>query len=490
MLKIRTGGVAAVVLAAVTCAHAQDVFQVEPTAELGVQDTSVPAGVLGSGLAIDGDWAVATTTGIEGGVCFFHKEESGWQLRDFFEFSVSLPGLPSYYATRTGCAIQGEWAFVGARFGSANGLVRAFRFIDGQWAEFQSIDPPVVGGPFGSGFGNSLDFDGITLLVGAFQQPSGQAGGAHFYVFDGTAWTLQQSVTSVAPIGGGYFGHSVAIRGDVAAIGSNDNYNARGRVDVFRRKGDTWIGETQLLPPDGSQDDGFGQQLAIDGDVLVVPQKSGVVRDRGDVGQVWIYDFSSLAWPAPVFRVESPVSTPDQFGIRIDVHDGWLAVATSPSDLGRPPILSEYRLNRTSVDRVAELRIPLSSWAENMPQLLDLTFDSGALLASTTGTGGGVVSIFDRDCSGDGIVDYGQILDGTYADNDGNGVPDCCEGTTPCPGDLNLDDRVDSADLGLLIAAWNTDGSIVAGSDINEDGIVNAADLGLQIGNWGDCGCN
>jgi hypothetical protein len=95
---------------------------------------------------------------------------------------------------------------------------------------------------------------------------------------------------------------------------------------------------------------------------------------------------------------------------------------------------------------------------------------------------------WSADCNDDGIVDYGQILDGTYADENGNGVPDCCEGA--CPGDLNLDDRVDSADLGLLIAAWNTDGSIVAGSDINEDGIVNAADLGLQIGNWGDCGCN
>ncbi len=93
---------------------------------------------------------------------------------------------------------------------------------------------------------------------------------------------------------------------------------------------------------------------------------------------------------------------------------------------------------------------------------------------------------WSADCNGDGIVDYGQILDGTYADEDGNGVPDCCE--AGCPGDLNGDDRVDSADLGLLIAAWNTDGSIVAGSDINEDGIVNAADLGMQIGSWGECG--
>ena len=36
---------------------------------------------------------------------------------------------------------------------------------------------------------------------------------------------------------------------------------------------------------------------------------------------------------------------------------------------------------------------------------------------------------WSADCNGDGIVDYGQILDGTYADNDGNGVPDICDVT-------------------------------------------------------------
>jgi hypothetical protein len=36
------------------------------------------------------------------------------------------------------------------------------------------------------------------------------------------------------------------------------------------------------------------------------------------------------------------------------------------------------------------------------------------------------------DCDGDGIVDYGQILDGTFEDVDGNGVPDCCDAGEPC----------------------------------------------------------
>ena len=52
-----------------------------------------------------------------------------------------------------------------------------------------------------------------------------------------------------------------------------------------------------------------------------------------------------------------------------------------------------------------------------------------------------------------------------------------------CPADLNGDGSIGGADLGLLIAAWGTDGG-----DLNGDGITNGADLGLMIAEFGsDC---
>lgn len=39
----------------------------------------------------------------------------------------------------------------------------------------------------------------------------------------------------------------------------------------------------------------------------------------------------------------------------------------------------------------------------------------------------GAVVEWSADCNGDGVVDLGQILAGTFADSDGNGVPDACE---------------------------------------------------------------
>ena len=96
---------------------------------------------------------------------------------------------------------------------------------------------------------------------------------------------------------------------------------------------------------------------------------------------------------------------------------------------------------------------------------------------------------WSADCNGDGIVDYGQILDGTYPDEDGNGVPDCCDEDVgcDCPADITGDGQVDAADLGVLLAVWNTDGGAIPGADINGDGTVNASDLGLVLGAWGLC---
>jgi hypothetical protein len=46
------------------------------------------------------------------------------------------------------------------------------------------------------------------------------------------------------------------------------------------------------------------------------------------------------------------------------------------------------------------------------------------------------------------------------------------------PGDVTGNGLVNGADLGLVLAAWASDGTDQLGSDVNQDGIVNGADLG------------
>ena len=54
----------------------------------------------------------------------------------------------------------------------------------------------------------------------------------------------------------------------------------------------------------------------------------------------------------------------------------------------------------------------------------------------------------------------------------------------PCDPDLDGNDIVDAADLGIFLALWNTTNP---DADFNEDGIVDATDLGLLLATWGSC---
>ncbi len=80
------------------------------------------------------------------------------------------------------------------------------------------------------------------------------------------------------------------------------------------------------------------------------------------------------------------------------------------------------------------------------------------------------------------FVDYVRIYDNGHTILDGPGS------IQPCPGDVTDDGKVDAADLGILLALWNTDGGTYGDTlDINGDGTINASDIGLMLSVWGDC---
>jgi hypothetical protein len=96
------------------------------------------------------------------------------------------------------------------------------------------------------------------------------------------------------------------------------------------------------------------------------------------------------------------------------------------------------------------------------------------------------IAEYSADCNNDGIVDYGQILQGQLADLNTDGVPDVCQLPTCADADLFRDFNVNGADLGILLSQWGAVNSLTV-SDINSDGVVNGADLGLLLSFWGPC---
>jgi len=101
--------------------------------------------------------------------------------------------------------------------------------------------------------------------------------------------------------------------------------------------------------------------------------------------------------------------------------------------------------------------------------------ESGKWAESEAGleTDVGYVMEWSADCNDDGIVDYGQILDGSLSDGNGNGVPDVCESFDDCNNN-GIDDPID-------IAKGTS-------QDCNQNGIPDECDVADGTSN--DCNSN
>src|SRR5262249_42604951 len=103
-------------------------------------------------------------------------------------------------------------------------------------------------------FGASVAIWGDTMIVGvdhADQPGTRDCGAAYVFTRSGATWTQQAKLSPADATLEGTFGHSVAIRGDTAVVGSPLFSSVNGDTGwayVYTRAGATWT-QTQRLSP-------------------------------------------------------------------------------------------------------------------------------------------------------------------------------------------------------------------------------------------------
>ena len=160
------------------------------------------------------------------------------------------------------------------------------------WTEYKNS--PADYGEYLS-FGRSVDIDNDRFVVGANQRfPSGQTfgpGKAWLYEYDGSSWTEQEFNPTNGQFADNY-GHVVSVSGDRFVVGApydDEQDNNAGAVYIYDYDGSSWV-ETKLFDSDLIGGGGFGWDLSLSGDTLIV----GTLDERAYIyfwnGTTWVED--------------------------------------------------------------------------------------------------------------------------------------------------------------------------------------------------------
>lgn len=144
-------------------------------------------------------------------------------------------------------------------------------------------------------FGNAMDIDGDVAIIGASEKNENgfnYAGAAYIFRRTPTGWVQEAKLMATAPEIHDNFGTSVDIEGDVAVVGAPDfpysSFTGTGRVWIFRRIAGVWTLEQEVIPSNGSIDDGCGRFIALSGNTLAV--------SNGGNDTISMFEYAAGTW--------------------------------------------------------------------------------------------------------------------------------------------------------------------------------------------------
>ncbi len=318
----------------------------------------------------------------------------------------------------------------------------------------------------GERFGSTISMDGDdAVLIGASGLPIGlpAAGSAYLFEEDMTGdFIFQHRFVATDTAIGDHFGDSVALQGDTAVVGAWENDSRMGAIYVFTRDSMTgvWDSGTKVTPDVRVANERFGWSVAFDGATIVV---GATEEGTTNTGAAYLFESDGGGgWTQTARIVGAQATSRHQFGKAVAISGDHAFIGSdeiglfpNPGDNGSVYIYRRGAGNTwTQIDRV------LAADGQPDDQLgAAIAIDQGLLIAGALtedefGFSAGAAYVFDVH----GVV---------------------------CPADINQDFVIDTADLGLLIAAF---GSADTASDLNDDGVVDTADLGVLIAAFGsDC---
>jgi hypothetical protein len=237
------------------------------------------------------------------------------EINDWFGYSVAISGnlvVVGAYMDDTGATNSGTTYIFNANTGS---LLRAL------------ANPTPSGGDY---FGSSVAISGNNVIVGAYSDNTGATDSGAAYIFDASNGNLLYTLANPAPAANDKFGFSVAVSGNIAVVGAyQDDLHATNNGTVYVYDLDAGNLLHTLSRPEWSINDYFGYSVAVSGNVVAVGTPG---EDTGatDAGETYLFDattgnlLGTISNPTP--------STTDMFGYTVVISSSIVAVGAPYED--------------------------------------------------------------------------------------------------------------------------------------------------------------
>jgi len=256
---------------------------------------------LGSSVSVDGSLIVvgAPTSDVYGndaGLAFI------WEWRDtewFLLDSIIPPAINPDDFFGASVAVSEEWVAVGAPFNDDMdpnaGAVHIFQVSEGavSWKQTLYDANPNADNQFGY----SVAMDGSTLVAGAPQTDSVNVneGSATVFKLSGSTWIQDVYLPSPEGSANEYTGFSVDVSesctlGTTVLLGAPETYNI-GFVHVYYYDGLNWLATGSWESPNPGTDYMFGYSVAIDGDLVAVGEPTSDELST-NAGAAHVFEYS------------------------------------------------------------------------------------------------------------------------------------------------------------------------------------------------------
>ena len=213
---------------------------------------------------------------------------------------------------------------------SQTGAIHVFRRgAGGKWGEVTKV---IANGlKLEDGFGASIAVDGNLMAVGA-PGTAEQRGAVYVFERDGTGrWLERAKLTAASPAVNDQFGRSIALRGGVLLAGAPGHAEKQGQVIVFRQGAGAgaWSQQGILVGSGANKGERFGAAVALGRDRAIIGAPGQIFGDSAAAGRVLVFRRSGNDWVKDGVLTAKDESNVRGLGASL-VLDGADAFASAP----------------------------------------------------------------------------------------------------------------------------------------------------------------